>query len=104
MTERVGQPNIVFFHVDNLGAGEVSCFSGGPYRGTWTSAHRRFAGEGLRLTNYAPEAQCTPSRSALLTGRYAIRSGNHTVPGGGTENWGLVAWERTLGDLLAEAG
>ena len=104
MTASVSRPNIVFFHVDNLGTGEVSCFSGGPYRGTWTSRIDRFAGEGLRLTNYAPEAQCTPSRSALLTGRYAIRSGNHTVPGSGTATWGLVAWERTLGDLLTEAG
>ncbi len=78
MTE--DRPNIVFFQVDNLGAGEVSCYSGGPYRGTWTPRIDAFAGEGTRLTNDAPEAQCTPSRSALLTGRYAIRSGNHSVP------------------------
>ena len=31
MSERTHRPNIVFFHVDNLGAGEVSCYSGGPY-------------------------------------------------------------------------
>jgi arylsulfatase len=51
------------------------------------------------LTNYAPEAQCTPTRSALLTGRHAIRSGNHSVPLGSSGGWGLVAWEQTLGDL-----
>jgi arylsulfatase A-like enzyme len=33
MAER---PNILFFHVDNLGFGELSCYSGGPFRGTWT--------------------------------------------------------------------
>ncbi len=98
------QPNILFFHVDNLGAGELSCYSGGPYRGLWTRRTDAFAEEGVRLTNYAPEAQCTPTRSALLTGRYGIRSGNHSVPAGGAAPWGLVAWERTLGDLLSGAG
>ncbi len=29
-------PNVLFFHVDNLGFGELSCSSGGPFRGTWT--------------------------------------------------------------------
>lgn len=29
-------PNVVFFHVDNLGFGELSCFSGGPFRGATT--------------------------------------------------------------------
>ena len=27
------RPNILFFHVDNLGFGELSCYSGGPFRG-----------------------------------------------------------------------
>jgi arylsulfatase A-like enzyme len=85
------QPNILYFHVDNLGTGEISCYSGGPYRGVWTRRTDAFAREGMRLTNYAPEAQCTPSRAALLTGRYAIRTGNHSIPMAGTEGWGLVA-------------
>ena len=66
------RPNILFFHVDNLGFGELSCYSGGPFRGTWTRRIDTFVGQGFRLTNYAPEAQCTPTRSALLTGRHAI--------------------------------
>jgi arylsulfatase len=98
------RPNILFFHVDNLGFGELSCYSGGPFRGTWTRRIDGFAAEGFRLTNYAPEAQCTPTRSALLTGRHAIRSGNHSVPLGAPGGWGLVEWERTLGDLLSQAG
>lgn len=98
------RPNVLFFHVDNLGFGELSCYSGGPFRGTWTRRIDAFAAEGMRLTNYAPEAQCTPTRSALLTGRYAIRSGNQSVPLGAPHGWGLVAWERTLGDVLSDAG
>jgi hypothetical protein len=30
------RPSVLFFHVDNLGFGELSCYSGGPFRGTWT--------------------------------------------------------------------
>ncbi len=98
-------PNILYFQVDNLGFGELSCYSGGPFRGTWTPRIDAFAAEGMRFTNFAPESQCTPSRSALMTGRHAIRSGNHSVPLlAGTESWGLVAWERTIADALSEYG
>jgi arylsulfatase A-like enzyme len=98
------RPNILFFHVDNLGFGELSCYSGGPFRGTWTRRVDAFAQQGFRLTNYAPEAQCTPTRSALLTGRYSVRSGTHSVPLGAAGGWGLVRWEKTLGDLLSDTG
>ena len=94
----------MFFHVDNLGFGELSCYSGGPFRGTWTRRIDELAQQGFRLTNYAPEAQCTPTRSALMTGRYAIRSGNHSVPLGAPGGWGLVAWEQTVADLLSASG
>jgi hypothetical protein len=53
--------------------------------------------------NFNVEAQCTPSRSALMTGRFAIRSGTHSVPiGGGLE--GLTQWEVTIAELLSGAG
>jgi arylsulfatase len=100
MTNR---PNIVFFHVDNLGYGELGCYGGGLLRGADTRRIDAFAKEGFRLLNYAPEAQCTPSRTALMTGRHAIRTGNHTVALAGSES-GIVAWERTLGDLFSDAG
>jgi arylsulfatase A-like enzyme len=38
--------------------------------------------EGLRLTNFNVEAQCTPSRSAIMTGRFSIRSGTDAIPPG----------------------
>ena len=98
-----GPPNIVYFLVDNLGYGELGCYGGGILRGADTRRIDAFAGEGMKLLNFAPEAQCTPSRSALMTGRYAIRSGNHTVALPGEEG-GLVAWERTMGDILSGQG
>jgi Sulfatase len=65
MTDR---PNVMYFQVDNLGFGELSCYSGGPSRGVMTERIDDFARMGFRLTNVCPESQCTLSRSALLTG------------------------------------
>jgi len=97
------RPNIVYFHVDNLGYGELGCYGGGILRGADTRRIDQFAREGFQMLNFAPEAQCTPSRTALLTGRHAIRTGNHTVALAGAES-GIVAWERTLGDVFSDAG
>ncbi|NKK75455.1 sulfatase-like hydrolase/transferase [Rhizobium leguminosarum bv. viciae] len=97
------QPNIVFILMDNLGYGEVGVYGGGVTRGAPTQRIDKLAGEGLRLTNFNVEAQCTPSRSAILTGRHSIRSGTHSVPiGGGVE--GLTQWEITLAETLSDAG
>src|SRR4029077_19950179 len=53
--------------------------------------------------NFNVEAQCTPSRSAILTGRISIRSGTHSIPiGGGLE--GLTQQEQTIAGELSGAG
>lgn len=77
------KPNIVLMLADNLGYGELGVYGGGILRGAPTPRIDKLAGEGMRLLNFNVEAQCTPSRSALMTGRYPIRSGTHTVPRGG---------------------
>src|SRR6266850_7879119 len=74
------KPNIVFILMDNLGYGEVGVYGGGVTRGAPTPRIDRLASEGMRLTNFNVETQCTPSRSAIMTGRYAMRSGTLTVP------------------------
>jgi len=97
------KPNIVFILMDNLGYGEVGCYGGGILRGAATPRIDKLATEGTRLLNFNVEAQCTPSRSAILTGRFSIRSGTHSVPiGGGLE--GLTQWEVTIAELLSGAG
>jgi arylsulfatase len=78
------RPNIVFILMDNLGYGEVGCYGGGVLRGAPTPRIDRLATESTRLLNFNVEAQCTPSRSAIITGRFAIRSGTHSVPLPGT--------------------
>ncbi|WP_201455695.1 arylsulfatase [Tropicimonas marinistellae] len=97
------RPNIVYFLVDNLGFGELGSYGGGVLRGAETVRLDALAEEGLKLLNFAPETQCTPSRSALMTGRYSIRSGNQTVALAGSQG-GLVTWERTLAEVLSDIG
>jgi arylsulfatase A-like enzyme len=97
------RPNIVCFLWDNLAWGEVGCYGGGVLRGAPTPRIDRLAADGLRLLNFNVEAQCTPSRSALLTGRHPIRSGTHTVPITG-ESDGLTRWEQTIAQALSDAG
>src|SRR6186997_769443 len=97
------KPNVIFILMDNLGYGEVGCYGGGITRGAPTPRIDRLAAEGTRLLNFNVEAQCTPSRSALLTGRFSIRSGTHSIPiGGGLE--GMTQWEVTIAETLSAAG
>src|SRR5215472_10652248 len=100
---QAAKPNIVFVLVDNLGYGELGVYGGGILRGAPTPRLDKLASEGTRLTNFNVEAQCTPSRSAILTGRFAIRSGTHSVPLPGTPD-GLTQWEVTIAKLLSGIG
>ena len=68
------KPNIVFILTDNVGYGVPSSYNSG-ILGTPTPRIDKLAAEGLRLTNFNVENQCTPSRAALMTGRLPIRSG-----------------------------
>jgi len=97
------KPNIVLVFMDNFGWGEPGFNGGGIIRGAATPRLDSLAAEGLRLTNFNVESQCTPSRAAIMSGRYAVRTGNGTIPlGGGV--YGLVQWEITMAEMLADAG
>ena len=101
--QQSNRPNIVVMLMDNLGYGELGVYGGGILRGAATPNIDKMAGEGLRLLNFNVEAQCTPSRSALMTGRFAIRSGTYEVPIGGVPD-GLTTWEVTIAQLLSQQG
>src|SRR4051812_18520764 len=93
------RPNIVLMFPDNLGYGEVGCFGGD--RGVPTPRLDRLAAEGMRLTNFNVETFCTPSRAAILTGRYGVRSGTLRY----ANPWpGMTLWEVTLAELLKPLG
>ena len=68
------QPNIVLVLMDNFGYGEIGVYGGGELRGAPTPNIDSIASDGFQLTNYNVEAECRPSRSALMTGRYGIRT------------------------------
>ncbi|WP_040493195.1 sulfatase-like hydrolase/transferase [Ilumatobacter nonamiensis] len=97
MSER---PNLLFFHVDNISTGDFGCYGGGITLGAETPNVDRFADDGLKLTNYNVEAQCTPTRSALMTGRHSVRTGCTSVMPGN----GLVSWETTIAQSLKDIG
>jgi len=101
--EAQDKPNIVFMFMDNLGYGELGVYGGGILRGAPTPRIDQLAGEGMRLLNFNVESQCTPSRSALMTGRFPIRSGTYKVPLGGGPD-GLTLWEVTIAELLSAQG
>ena len=94
------KPNVVFFLVDNVGLSDF-----GVYGGTIpTPRIDKLAAEGIRFNNYNVEVQCTPSRSAIHTGRHPVRSGTYKVPLPGQGKAGLVPWEYTVAELLSDAG
>ena len=97
------KPNIVLVFMDNFGYGELGVYGGGILRGAPTPKIDALAEEGMRLLNFNVEAQCTPSRAAIMTGRYAVRTGNASVPLD-TELYGLTRWEHTMAEMLSEAG
>jgi len=97
------RPNIVLVLADNLGWGELGCYGGGVLRGAPTPRIDALASDGMRFLNFNVESDCVPTRAALMTGRQAIRTGAfQSLPAGVPQ--GLTRWERTLAEVLSDAG
>ena len=96
------KPNIVLVVMDNLGWGEIGAYGGGILRGAETPRLDQLASEGMQFLNFNVETQCTPSRSALMTGRHPIRSGTTKVVWG--QLYGMTQWEVTIAELLSDKG
>ena len=70
------KPSVVVMLADNMGYGDLGAYgSGGELRGMPTPRIDKLASEGLRLTHFFVEPGCTPSRPALMLGRYSQRAG-----------------------------
>jgi len=99
-TSPVEQPNVVLIFVDDMGYGDLGSY-GHPL--IKTPNLDQMANDGIRLTSfYVAASVCTPSRAALLTGRYPSRHLFYNL-GPRSEN-GLPLDEITLADLLGEVG
>jgi len=95
------RPNVVVFLADDLGWGDLGCYGNAVVRTPHLDA---FAKEGVRLTQcYSASAVCSPSRSAILTGRTPYRNGVFTWIQEGSEVH-LRTSEITLPRLLRVAG
>jgi len=91
-------PNIILVVTDDQGYGDLGCHGN-------TMIHTpnldKLHGQSVRLTNFHVDPTCSPSRSALLTGRYSTRTGVwHTIMGRSL----MFHDEITLGDLLSKNG
>ncbi len=95
------RPNIVLIVADDMGYGDFGLYSEGRLR---TSALDQLASGALRLTqHYAGSAVCSPSRAALLTGRYPHRTGAITPQE--TLGYDRIALDEvTIADSLRAAG
>jgi arylsulfatase len=96
-------PNIVYILLDDVGFGEIGMDELSVIRGYKTPNMDAFAKEGLSLQRMYSEPSCTPTRVAMMTGRYPIRTGlteaKATIAGEG-----LAADEITLAEVLRDAG
>jgi arylsulfatase A-like enzyme len=96
-------PNIVYILLDDVGFGEIGMDNLSVIRGYKTPNMSALAAEGMSLNRMYTEPSCTPTRVAMMTGRYPTRTGlteaKATMSGDG-----LPAEEITLAEVLKEAG
>ena len=85
------RPNILIIFTDDQGYADLGCFGS---KNNQTPRMDQLAKEGTRFTSFYAQAVCGPSRSALLTGRYPIRS----------KGWSMPASEITFAELMRDVG
>ena len=95
------RPNILFILADDLGYADVG-FNGG--REIKTPNLDKLAAAGARLEQFYVQPVCSPTRAALMTGRYPMRHGLQVGVVRPWAQYGLPLAERTLPQALKEAG
>lgn len=95
-------PNIVIFLTDDQGYGDMGCYGA---KDAKTPNLDRLAASGARFTNwYSAAPVCSPSRAAILTGRYPVRNGVPNIVQSAADIVGLKGSEVTLAEVLKEKG
>jgi arylsulfatase A-like enzyme len=98
--EKDVKPNIIIVFADDMGYGDLGCYG---HPNIETPNLDRLAEQGVRFTSfYVGASVCTPSRAALLTGRYPVR--NLPFNMGPESKNGLPVEEVTLANLLSGQG
>ena len=97
------KPNVILIMADDLGYGDIGC-----YGSTLSKTPRldALAVTGMRATDFHSNgAVCSPTRAALMTGRYQQRSGlEGVVTAAGHRHTGLDLKEFTIAELMKEGG
>jgi arylsulfatase A-like enzyme len=94
------KPNIVFIVADDLGWKDVG-FHGSDIK---TPTLDKLAAGGARLEQFYAQPMCTPTRAALMTGRYPLRYGLQTAVIAAAHTYGLPTDEWLLPQALKDAG
>ena len=98
----MSQPNVIIFFTDDQGYGDLSCMGATDFR---TPNLDRMANDGVRFTDwYSNSPVCSPSRAALLTGRYPGNAGVRSILRGHRQTTGLPSSVPTLATMLRDAG
>ena len=99
------RPNIVWLLIDDMGYGDPGIFGGGAAIGAATPNIDQLAREGLKLTSTYSQPTCTPTRSAILTGRLPVRTGlTRPILAGDKLTKNPWADEISLPKLLSDSG
>ena len=95
---QTSRPNVIVIMTDDQGYGDIGCH-GNPI--IKTPCIDRLHEESLRLTNFHVSPYCTPTRAALMTGRYPARTGAYRTSSGRTM---LHRDEKTIANIFSNAG
>ncbi|MFO0876116.1 MAG: arylsulfatase [Gemmataceae bacterium] len=95
------RPNVVFFLADDLGRADCGFMGGNTIQ---TPHLDRLAAAGAKLDAFYVQPVCSPTRAALMTGRYPMRHGLQVGVVRPWAQYGLPLVERTLPQALREAG
>lgn len=90
-TQAAEKPNILVIFTDDQGYADLGCFGSKENR---TPVLDKLAKDGTKFTSFYAQPVCGPSRSALLTGRYPVRS----------KGWSMPASEITFAEMLKKVG